>query len=141
MRSRFQLDDKTILECHTDPSSRVTLHYMLETGLTPDTAWKQKPVPQMYEGIFTAQFTLFYGDTLKYYFEIVTGGAVKKTAERTIRMNQPEGEAGSRYQLINHPLSCHRLGRDKEAAEGLRQYLRQQQYVEDMFVPEMEENR
>ncbi len=141
MRSRCQLDDKTILECHADPSSSVTLHYMLETGLTPGAAWRQKPVPQMYEGIFTAKFTLFYGDTLKYFFEIVTDNTVKKTAERTIRMNQPEGEPGSRYQLLNHLLSCHRLGRDKEAAEGLRQYLRQQQYVEEMFIPDMEENR
>ena len=137
--SLYQLDDKTFVECHADPKAKVTLYYLHESGLTPETEYRSKPVPLMYEGIFSSVFTLFYGETLKYYFEIEENGTIRKTGERTIRMNKAESGKSSKYHMINRLLASHMLGKDKETVTGLRQYLRQQQYVEQMFVPEKAE--
>ena len=64
---------------------------------------------------------------------------MRKTSERTIRMNKTETGKSSKYHMINRLLASHMLGKDKETVTGLRQYLRQQQYVEQMFVPEKAE--
>ena len=139
MLSEYQLDDKSFLECHADPASSVTLFFQHDNGMNSDDRYRRKPVPMMYEGIYAATFTLFYGETLKYYFEIETDGEVRRTKERTIRMNRAEGEKGSKYQLINHLIAGHRLGKDQETVKELQKYLRQQQYVEQMFLPETTE--
>ena len=66
----------------------------------------------MYEGIFTKTFTLFYGETLHYYFHIERNGEVRETVERTVTMKKIEGIPGSKYQLLNQLLSARRLGKN-----------------------------
>lgn len=137
--SPYQLDDKTIVECHAHPDSQVTLFYALDTGLGMPAEFKSEPLHSMYEGIFVKTFTLFYGETLRYYFRITHNGRTKKTSERTVAMNRVEGAPMSKYQLLNQMLSARKLGKDAEVMEKLRQYLRREQYMKEMFVLDMEE--
>ena len=53
-------------------------------------------------------------------------------------MNKVEGIPVSRYQLINHMLSARRLDKEQEVLKQVKKYLRQEQYVEEMFVIEKE---
>ena len=48
-------------------------------------------------------------------------------------MNRVEGNPSSRYQLINRMLSSRKLGKKDETQRGLKDYLRQEQYVNEMF--------
>ena len=134
----YQLDDKTFVECHAHPDAKVTLFYALDAGLGKDKTFKSEPLKEMYQGIFTKTFTLFYGETLHYYFRIERNGSSKKTAERTVTMKKVEGTPGSKYQLLNYMLSARRLDKVQEVQERLKQYLRQEQYVKEMFTIEKE---
>lgn len=53
-------------------------------------------------------------------------------------MNKVEGIPVSRYQLINQMLSARRLDKEQEVLKQVKKYLRQEQYVEEMFVIEKE---
>ena len=55
------------------------------------------------------------------------------TSERTLTMNRVESASASRYQRINQMLDARRLGRDEEVREKMRDYLRQEQYVTELF--------
>ena len=80
------MDDKTFVECRAVPGAKVTLFYRLDTGLGAETAYKCEPLKEMYQGIFVRTFTLFYGETLQYYFQIDEGDKdnTKKTSERSV---------------------------------------------------------
>ena len=131
--SPYQLDDKTYVECHASPEAKVTLAYALDTGLGMSPEYKTEPLREEYEGIFVKTFTLFYGETLRYYFLIEEKGETRKTGERVLTMDKVEGNPVSKYQMLNRILSARRLDKEAEVLEGMKQYLRQEQYVKAMF--------
>lgn len=139
--SPYQLDDKTFVECHAHPEARVTLFYATDTGLGSKKEYKSTPVKEVYQGIYTKTFTLFYGESLYYYFQIDRNGTSRKTAERVITMKKIEGIPGSKYQLLNQLISARRLDKRQEVSEGLKNYLRQEQYVKEMFIIEKEHEK
>ena len=100
----YQLDDKTFVEYHTSPEASVTLYYSLDTGLGTVPDYKSEPLKNIYEGIFARAFTLFYGETLRYYFQTEDETGVHKTEEKILTMNQSNDQASSKYQLINQIL-------------------------------------
>ena len=132
--SPYQLDDKTFVEYHTDPEARVTLYYALDAGLGTQPKYQTEPLCNMYEGIYVKAFTLFYGESLRYYFKAETADGVKQTQERVITMSKVEGTPVSKYHLINQMLSARRLEKSAEVISQIKKYLRQEQYVQSMFV-------
>ena len=139
--SPYQLDDKTFVECHAAPGAKVTLFYRLDTGLGTEVEYKCEPLKEMYEGIFVRTFTLFYGETLQYYFQIDHGEETRKTPERVVTMKKIEGTSGSKYQMLNQILAARRLEKTQEVTDSLRDYLRQEQYVKNMFTIEKESGK
>lgn len=139
--SPWQLDDKTFVECHAHPDAKVTLFYALDAGLGGEREYKSEPLREVYPGIFTKTFTMFYGETLHYYFKIDRAGETRETVERTVTMKKIEGIKGSKYQILNQILSARRLEKTKEVTEGLQKYLRQEQYVKEMFTIEKEQEK
>ena len=96
--------------------------------------YKTEPLKNVYEGIFTKPFTMFYGETLHYYFSEECNGQTKRTPERVLGMSKVEGTPFSKYQMINQILSARKLDKHHEVKQGLKQYFRQEQYVKEMFV-------
>lgn len=136
--SPYQLDDKTFVEYHGNPEAKVTLYYTLDAGLGTELEYKTEPMHRMYEGIFCKTFTLFYGETLRYYFVVEEGKTSTKTQERVITMDKVEGFPSSKYQLINQILSARRLDKEQEVIAQMKKFLRQEQYVKEMFAIETE---
>ena len=130
----YQLDDKTCVEYHGAPDAKVTLVYALDTGLGRQPEYKTEPLRNVYEGIFTKTFTLFYGETLSYHFCEERKGEKKETPERVLSMSKVEGTPFGKYQMINQILSARKLDKDEEVASRLKQYLHQEKYVEEMFA-------
>ena len=56
-------------------------------------------------------------------------------------MNQTDDRASSKYLLINQILCARKLEKEQEVREKLEQYLRQEQYVKEMFIIEKESER
>ena len=53
-------------------------------------------------------------------------------------MNRVDGMPGSKYQMLNQILSARRLEKEQEVQLTMRQYLRQEQFVNKMFTIEQE---
>jgi hypothetical protein len=134
MLEPYQLDDKTFVEYHADPKAKVTLFYALDTGLGLEPEYKSEPLKPVYQGICTKTFTLFYGETLHYYFQIEKDGETKKTIERVSTMNKVEGMPTSKYQLINQILSARRLDKKQEVLDRMEKYLQKDKYVKEIFA-------
>lgn len=132
--SLYQLDDKTCVEYHGNPQSKVTLVYALDTGLGRKMEYKTEPLKNIYEGIFTKTFTLFYGETLHYHFVEECGGKTKESPERVLGMSKAEGTPFSKYQMLNQILSARKLDKNDEVMKGMKEYLRQERFVKEMFV-------
>ena len=117
------------------------MFYSLDTGIGNDKEYKCEPLKEMYQGIFVRAFTLFYGETLRYYFKIDDGKKVQKTVERVLTMKKIEGTQGSRYQVLNQILSARKLGKKHEAEKELKRFMRQEQYVQNMFTIKKENEK
>jgi hypothetical protein len=137
--SPYQLDDKTFVEYHASPKAKVSLVYALDTGLGEEGEYHTEPLKNQYEGIFARAFTLFYGETLRYYFVEELDGTIKKSPVRNVTLNVSENATRSKYQMINRILAARKLDKEKEVAENLKEYLRQEQYVKYLFRLEEEE--
>lgn len=137
--SPYQLDDKTFVEYHAAPNAKVTICYALDNGFGTEGTFHAEILRDEYEGIFVRTFTLFYGETLRYYFVVEENGKSRKTSERTLTMKHVEGTSGSKYQMINRILAARMLDKDRDVIANLKQYLRQEQYVQEMFRLEEEE--
>lgn len=137
----YQLDDKTFAEFHAKPGAKVVLYYKLDTGIGTANEYKCEPLKEMYEGIFVRTFTLLYGETLQYYFCFTQDGKTVQTQERVVNMKKIEGASGSKYHMLNQILSARRLEKNAEVTENLREYLRQEQYVKNMFTIEKENGK
>ncbi len=130
----YQLDDKVFVELHESPGAKVTLFYQLDQGFGSQEEYQSVPLNSMYEGIFVRSFTLFYGESLKYYFLVEHEGAERKTTERVLTMNTGEATSHSKYQQINRILSAQKSKSLEEQKASLSEYLRQQQYVDEFFT-------
>ena len=73
--------------------------------------------------------------------EFIDLACLTETEEKILTMNQSNDQASSKYQLINQILCARKLEKDTEVKEKLAQYLRQEQYVNEMFVIEKEPER
>lgn len=136
--SPWQLDDKVFLEYKGHPDGMITLYYYLDTGLGNEKEFQSEPLRSRYPGVFSKTFTLFYGETLHYYFvEEYPGGRIR-TSEKVISMNRIEEEGRNKYQMLNQMLAARKLGKESEVVEGLKRFLRQEGYVKEMYIIEKE---
>lgn len=129
----YQLDDKVFVEYVTSPRAEVTIHYALDTGIGEGREYRQEPLPDLFEGIHGRTFTLFYGESIHYYFTVELDGEIKKTNEKTLTKSMAHQPQETKYQLINEILAAKKLGKTDAVKEKMTQYLEQEKFVESMF--------
>lgn len=106
--------DKTILEHKTKPGRRVRLYYMIEPG---EEDYRKMEMKEIYEGVFSNAFVLFFGEKLFYYiveeYEDENGEREEITCSSSVSRNDQEADVqGSRFQMLN----------DLVTAEALQDY-------------------
>lgn len=131
----YQLSDKTFIEYHTNPEAHVVLHYRVEGGREPARE-QAVAMRNLFEGIFSEEFTLFYGEKLVYYFTVDLNGKEKITEEQEIVCSNKAAKTGSsRYELINQMSRFVEEGNEEAARDRLFQYLKQEALAEELFPP------
>lgn len=133
----YQLDDKVFVEYQGAPGRKVVLHYALDTGLGNEMEYKSEPLKNIYQGYHVKTFTLFYGESLHYYFTVGDGDS-DKTPEKIITAAGLEKDPRTRYQMINQMLSARKLGKIEAVKEKITEYQQQERYVEQLFSIEKE---
>ncbi len=138
----YQLDDKVFAEICTNPEAKVMIYYGLDSGLGQENSQEKyqcEPLYNMYQGYFNKTFTLFYGETLHYYFQVEEEGRVYRTPKKVLTARMAEGEVQTRYQMINQILTARKTGKSETAREKMRQYLQQERLMEHLFTIEKDD--
>lgn len=109
-----RFSDKTILEHRTKPGRRAYLYYMIEPG---EADYRKIEMKEIYEGVFTNMFVLFFGEKLFYYIAETdgeeNGGKEEITGSGSISGSDLESDVqGSRFRMLN----------DTVIAEALQDY-------------------
>ncbi len=95
-----QFIDKTMLEYRTRPGAECRIHYRLDSD--PGDEYKVMDMSQMYDGIYVAEFIMFFGEQMQYYITEATDEGETLTESGTITKSDIMGShALSRFSLIN----------------------------------------
>ena len=132
----YFIEDKYFVEYRTVPGRRVYLHFrLLEAEKQKSTTMVTEKLPEVFPGIYSREFTLFYGDELIYFIsETCPDGTKKQTDEVRIRKDDVFlSEKKDRYHLINDMLICQDLHDELTLKELEHTYRRQEAMVKAFF--------
>ncbi|SEW45114.1 DUF5717 family protein [[Clostridium] fimetarium] len=111
----FYAMDKTIIEFRTNPNNKVTINYITgDKNKRVDSDKKDEYVKETmkntFEGVFTKEFTMLYGDTLEYYFTVIANGSETSTDNKKIIYDSINTlNTNGRFDFINDMLASKEL--------------------------------
>lgn len=121
--------DKTFIEYKTDPGKKVTIHYIVENENSTGGEYITREMPEMYGGVHSMVFVLFFGENLQYYITEEQGGEEQLTESGNITKNDIGSDiTTSRFSEINDIVISRTLG-DYEALEHLVYEYRRKEYM------------
>ncbi len=129
-----QLLEKVFVEETADENDTVMLRYALTDGEdTEGAVWKTEPMERIYRGIFSREFTLFFGEVLTYSVTVIHGDTETKGPERSCASPYVDFSGNSSYQRINSIIRSVNEGNESEAAEKIADLRRAQYVAERVF--------
>ncbi len=135
LTSLYEIEDRVFIEHDADPNALVTLYYRMSMD---DESFRSTPMTQIYKGIFSREFVLFYGESMEYYIVTEEDGAETRTEVRVTSARSVDMHGRSRYQLINQMLAAREAGNLDVLREKIREYRRAEQVVDAVFELEEE---
>ena len=126
LTAAFRLKDRVFIEQAAEAGDTVTITYCLyeENGENTPHKWKTEVLPMRYRGIFSEEFTLFYGEVLRYVISVEHDGVTTVSEEKTAVSDGTDPAGSSRYQRINAMLVSWRRGDTESLREQLTGYFR-----------------
>lgn len=126
--------DRTFIEYKAMPGSRVVLHYVLEGENGENTNYQKEEMHNLFGGIFSKQFILFFGDTLQYYITEEIKGKEHLTQSRVISRNDINmGGRETRYDVLNDMLIGRTLQDDASLLDLMEVYRKKERAVSALF--------
>lgn len=119
--SRYQLNNRVLVEYHARPDSRIQIHYRMPKE---QQEFITQNMPNIYDGIFTWEFLLFIDDEVEYYIteEAGEGGQQLGESRRVAGITYRDEAHGGRYAYINHMLYLREQGDYKELLRLMQEY-------------------
>lgn len=128
------LDDRVFVEQAAEEGDTVLLKYALTDGGNTDGAvWKTEPMERIYRGIFSREFTLFYGEVLMYSVTVIHDGVETAGPERSLANPYVDFSGGSSYQRINSMIRSLKEGDLEGAAAKIAEYRKARYVAERVF--------
>lgn len=126
---KYHLYDKFFVEYHARPRSRVVIHYSFD-----GTTYLDEEMKEPYDGIYSKEFILFFGDTVQYYMAEESEGETKVT-ESDCLSNQSitENAKESRYERLNEMLFQETLEEHDNLKRELKNYYGMKRVTEEAF--------
>lgn len=125
---------KYYVEYRTNPEHHVMLHYCILGEEVQNGGYHSIPMKNVFEGIFVADFLLFYNDELQYYITEEGKGGDRITESFHIRMDSPYEEEENQYNMLNLMLTARQMRDEKTLIELMEQYI-QTEYATKLFRP------
>ena len=121
------MQDKTIVEYHTNPSNRVMIHYMLGHDNISGHKYITKEMTDVCNGVFVMEFVVFYGEEIQYYITEEYQGeqSINESASLTLDDNDAIKEEGreSRYSMLNDMMMAYEMKENSTLSEMAAEYM------------------
>lgn len=126
----LEYTDKVVIEYVTDPDVRVTLHYIMSDETNNEEDYRTEEMRNIFGGVFSREFILFFGETLKYYITELVGDKEILTVSDSVSISDTVTKSdASRYSMIND-MVVSKAVRDEDTLQKLME-----EYVEaDSFA-------
>lgn len=126
--------DKTIIEYRTNPNYRVMLHYILENGQETDENYHTEEMRNMFGGVFTREFILFFGENLQYYITEEQNGKEVLTASDSLSVSDTsDARVESRYTMLNDMVVSRTVQDDNTLLDIMREYVEADAFAHRVF--------
>lgn len=121
------------IEYRTNPKSRVVLHYILADADDGDV-YRTEEMRNMYGGIFSKEFMLFFGERLQYYVTEERGGREMLTLSDSVSIEETVNDGtDSRYNILNAMVVAKTLQDDATLMELMQEYVEQDSFACNVF--------
>ena len=123
-----QLYDKTMIEYHAKPGSKVTVSYQIRKDGNDSLNYQQEALTPAYEDTYIKTWILFGDESLRYYFTETGNGEVTVTEKHVYEPKQvkPIGRYGRLNDMV---------GLKEDALQiAMTEYAAELALAEDIFV-------
>lgn len=125
---------KTYVEYRTAPGNRVTLHYILESSSSEEENYKSEEMRNMFGGVFSREFVLFFGEKLQYYITEEENGKELLTASDVITLSDTAADNGeSRYSILNDMVVSRTVKDETTLDKLMSEYVDADAFTKHMF--------
>ena len=123
----------TFIEYRTNPRARVILHYILADD-DDDDVYRTEEMRNMYGGIFSKEFMLFFGERLQYYVTEEVNGRDMLTLSDSVSVEETISDGtDSRYNILNSMVVAKTLQDDATLMELMEEYVEEDDFAEKVF--------
>ena len=123
----------TFIEYRTNPKAKVVIHYILADDEDDDT-YRTEEMRNMYGGIFSKEFMLFFGERLQYYVSEEVNGREILTLSDSISIEETISDGtDSRYNLLNSMVVAKTLQDDTTLMELMEEYVEEDAFATKVF--------
>ena len=110
------------------------IHYCISDEESPNAEFLSENMEEIYSGIYSRDFVLFYGEKLQYYItEENNEDSIPTQSETLERDLMRSGRTDSRYDMINDMLLSESVNDDPSLEDLMEQYMRLSETVEEFF--------
>lgn len=126
--------DALFVEYRTNPNSKVMLHYILEDGVDDEDIYRTEEMRNMYGGIFSKEFILFFGENLQYYVTEERNGREMLTQSDSVSVSETSSDGtDSRYNMLNDMVVAKTLQDDVTLMDLMEEYVEEDFFAEQIF--------
>lgn len=130
-----KLADKSIIEYHTIPGSKVIIHYVVLRENGESEKYVAEPMQNVCGGVFFKEFILFFGESLQYYITEEKNGEEQLTESGTLQKSDiGREEDGSKFGMINDIVISKNLQDFDTMDNLLEEYYRREFLGSKLFV-------
>ncbi len=133
--STHLLFDKVIIEYHANPNSRAVIHYVIEKGDDTEAEYCTEEMTEVFGGVYSKEFVLFFGESLQYYVVEELDGKELLTKSDTIQKSDiSQADFDYKFNLINDLVISRTLQDYETVDELLSEYIRKNFLTEQLFT-------
>ena len=126
-----ELENKTILEYRSMPDRKILLHYRNEMA---EEEYHTEEMRNSCYGIYTKEFVLFHGETIKYYLTEDDGESESIPQSMELRAEQDTIGRNTPYGLLNNMILCREMREENTLGDLMTDYYVKKKRNESIFM-------
>ncbi len=129
-----EISKLTVIEYRGEPDARVTINYFISSENDESEGYIRDEMKEVYDGIYSKSFLIFFGETLQYYITEESDGIEELTESASASKNDVNSsDSEDRYGMINDISMATTLKDYDTALQLVSDYKKKLFYAEHLF--------